>query len=294
MCRAGARRVGGRAIGVHLGSDQALIGDVGSPRGELDFSLPSVARVCDCLVGGKDNFMVDRRAAAELIAADPAMPDLVVENRWFSRRVVRHLVAECGITQFIEVGVGLPAGENVHHVTQRHDPAARVVYVDHDPIVVAHGQAVLAENDRIKVVKADLCGPERMLGNLDLRRVIDLSRPVAVLLTPVLAFVRDSDDPGGIVARIRNALAPGSYLALSHACAEARPAQVRGVAEVFRDIGSPCTARSRARIRGFFGDFHLTEPGLTWIAAWRPEKPVGREAAERLWYLGGLARKPSR
>src|SRR5262249_35679081 len=158
-----------------------------------------------------------------------------------------------------------------HEVAQRHNPKARVLYVDHDPIVVAHGQALLAVNERVAVVQADLRDPRGILSHPEITRLIDLNRPVGVLLTPVLQFLSDADRPEQVMRTIREALAPGSHLVVSHACAEARPREAEGVMDVYRTVVPSATTRERGRIAAFFGDFALTEPGLTWVPAWRPD-----------------------
>lgn len=252
----------------------------------------SIARVIDFLLDGKDNFKVDRERAREAIEADPAIRQITIENRRFSRRVVRHLASDCGIEQFVEVGVGLPAAENVHQVARYVIPNARVAYVDNDPIVVAHGQALLTENDRIKVINADLRSPEGILSHPELIKLIDLSKPVAMLLTPVLHFISDDDRPDEIMDTIRAALAPGSYLAISHACPEVHPDEVDGVMKVYRSAVPSATARDRERIMRFFGDFDIVSPGIVWIPSWNPEISMTPAAAERVWHIGGIARKP--
>ncbi|GLY80637.1 SAM-dependent methyltransferase [Actinoallomurus iriomotensis] len=267
-------------------------GPIRAPRPTVTWAAPSIARVVDCLLGGKDNFRVDRERAAAALAADPRIRQVIVENRRFARRAVQYLVRECGVTQFVDIGFGLPAAENAHHIAQRDDAGARVLYVDNDPIVVAHGQAMLAENDRVRVVGADLRDPAGILGHPEFTRLIDLDEPVAVLLTPVLQFLSDADRPEEIVRTIRDALAPGSHLVISHACPETRPGQVGRVMDVYRSIVSSATARERERITGFFGDFSLAEPGLTWLPSWRPDLAVPHRVAERVWQLGGVARKP--
>lgn len=259
----------------------------------VTLAVPAIARVVDCLLGGKDNFQVDRDRAAEALAADPCIGQIVVEDRRFRLRAVRHLVRECGVTQFIDIGSGLPTAENVHQVAQQHDPKARVAYVDHDPIVVAHGQALLAVNERVVVVQADLRDPSGILGHPRVTRLIDLNRPVGVLLAPVLQFLSDADRPEQVTGTIREALAPGSHLVVSHACAEARPREAEGVMDVYRTVVPSATTRERECIAAFFGDFALTDPGLTWVPAWRPDGITPLRPADRIWHLGGVARKQS-
>ncbi|GAA4614930.1 SAM-dependent methyltransferase [Actinoallomurus liliacearum] len=245
----------------------------------------------DCLLDGKDNFKVDRERAREAVRADPAIRQIAIEDRRFTRRVVRHLVSECGIEQFVQIGVGFPAAENVHQVAQGVAPNARVVYVDNDPIVIAHGQALLTENDHIKVIGADLRDPGGLLGHPELMQLIDLREPVAILLTSVLHFISDDDRPDEVMDTIRAALAPGSYLAISHACSDIHPDKVNGVMNAYRGANPSATARGREPITRFFGDFDVISPGVVWIPAWNPEGPVDPTAAERIWHIGGIARK---
>jgi SAM-dependent methyltransferase len=273
------------------GEAQAWREPVHRPQPAVTLAVPAIARVIDCLVGGKDNFQVDRECAAEALAVDPRAGRVVVEDRRFRLRAVRHLAGECGVNQFIDIGTGLPTTENVHQVAQRHDPEARVVYVDHDPIVVAHGQALLAVNERIAVVQADLRDPSAILGHPEVGRLIDWNRPVGVLLAPVLHFLSDADRPEQVMRTIREALPPGSHIVISHACAEARPQEAEGVMDVYRTVVPSATERDRERIAAFFGDFVLAEPGLTWVPAWRPDG-ITLGSADRIWHLGGVARKP--
>ncbi|MEV0401138.1 SAM-dependent methyltransferase [Actinoallomurus sp. NPDC050550] len=258
---------------------------------QVTAATASIARVIDHLLDGKDNFKVDRECAREAIEADPAIRRITIENRRFSQRVVRHLAREFGIEQFVDIGVGLPAAENVHQVAQSIAPKARVVYVDNDPIVIAHGQALLTENDRVKVINADLRNPDGILSHPDFIRLIDLREPVAILLTPVLQFISDSERPNEVMETIRAALAPGSYLAISHACPDFYPDKVNGVMDAYRKAIPSATARTRERITSFFGDFVITHPGLAWIPAWKPEGQITPSAAERTWHIGGIARK---
>ncbi|MEU6036102.1 SAM-dependent methyltransferase [Actinomadura sp. NPDC047616] len=267
-------------------------GPIRDPGPTMAWAAPSIARVVDCLLGGKDNFRADRERAAEALAADPRLRQVVVENRRFSRRAVRYLARECGVRQFVDIGTGLPAAENTHDIAQDHDASAQVLYVDNDPIVVAHGQALLAENDRIGVVQADLRDPGALLDHPVFTRLIDLDEPVAVLLTPVLQFLSDADRPEEVMRTVRDALPPASHLVLSHACPEACPERVERVMDVYRSVVPSATARERERIAGFFGDFEFAEPGLTWVSSWRPDIAVPPRVAERVWQLGGVARKP--
>jgi hypothetical protein len=181
----------------------------------VDVSVPNVARIYDYLLGGKDNFAADREAAGLALRAVPQMRSLALENRRFMIRAVR-FCARAGIRQFIDIGAGLPTQDNVHQVAQRADPGAHVVYADNDAVVVSHGRALLAEDRRTAVIQGDLLQPEEILDHPDLRALIDLDQPVALLLVALLHFIPVESGPDESVARLRDALPPGSYLIVSH------------------------------------------------------------------------------
>ena len=192
-----------------------------APR-SIDISVPSVSRMYDYYLGGSHNFEVDREAARRAMEFMPGLPKVMQANRAFMRRAVRY-AADQGVSQFLDVGSGIPTFGNVHEVAQAARPGARVVYVDHDPVAVAHSQAVLEGNDDAGVVAADLRKPQDILSSSEVGRLIDLNRPVALLLVAILHFVDDDDDPHGAVAELREALAPGSLLVLTHASYEGIP-----------------------------------------------------------------------
>jgi SAM-dependent methyltransferase len=261
------------------------------PKG-LDVSVPNVARMYDYYLGGKDNFEADRTAAEEVLAHLPGQRRSALENRRFLRRVVRYLTAEAGIGQFLDIGVGLPTKGAVHEVAHELNPRARVAYVDYDPVVVLHGQALLARRDRSVVVEADLRRPAELLADPVVRKHLDFSRPVAVILLAILHFVAEEHDPDRIVAQLREALVPGSYLVISHVGSELLPskAAAKGVAKVYERSSEPILARSRERILGFFGDFELIEPGLVPKHQWRPvTEGAATVTSDISW--GGVARK---
>lgn len=189
-----------------------------APQG-IDISVPSVSRIYDYYLGGSHNFEVDREAARKAMEFMPGLPKIMQANRAFMRRAVRYAVQE-GVTQFLDIGSGIPTFGNVHEVAQAADSAARVVYVDHDPVAVAHSRAVLDGNDRAAVVTADLRKPRDILAAPEVGELLDLDKPVALLLVAVLHFVEDTDDPQVAVAELRDALAPGSLLIVTHAAYE--------------------------------------------------------------------------
>ncbi|MFE9103246.1 SAM-dependent methyltransferase [Actinomadura geliboluensis] len=258
-----------------------------------DTGTPSPARMYDYFLGGKDNYAADRAAAEQVKAAvgDVLCHATVWENRRFLQRVVRHL-AEAGIDQFVDLGTGLPTQGNVHEVAQEVVPDAHVVYVDNDPIVLAHGRALLATNATTTVITADARDPEAILGHADLRALIDFSRPVAVLSIALFHFIPDDDDPAGIVAAFRERLAPGSYFALSHLTTDGTPAEeLERVVEVYRKATSPIVFRPPERIASFFAGFELVEPGLTRPWKWRPEYGPSGPQTDSLY--AGLGRLPA-
>jgi hypothetical protein len=250
----------------------------------------------DYWLGGKDNFAADREAADRQARAIPQLPLLARENREFLRRAVRFLARQ-GISQFLGIGSGLPTNENVHEVAQRVDPDARVVYADIDPVVVNHAQALLS-GPRVAAVRGDVCRPAEILGAPEVRALIDFSQPVAVLMLAVLHVIPDEADPAGAVARLRAAMAPGSYLVISHAdVSREHVAGTQRLSAAARELEQAVTAlqrvpaRTRDEITGFFGDLTLVEPGLTDIWAWRPDGDSVTTTSEFMRILGGVARK---
>lgn len=253
----------------------------------LDPSRPSAARIYDYLLGGKDNFAVDREAAERVLVVAPDQRRLARANRAFLIRAVR-VLAGAGIRQFIDLGTGLPTSPSVHEVARAADPGARVVYVDKDPIVKVHNDALLATDDNIVSLLADLAGIDDLLADPHLRRLIDFTEPVGVLCVAVLHVVADRHDPAGIVAACRRRMAVGSHLVLSQFSADSDPeamAELRAVAG-----GTPVETyfRSREEIRGFFGDLEFLPPGLVDVEAWRPDRP---SQPTRLKIAGGVARR---
>ncbi|MEV7792070.1 SAM-dependent methyltransferase [Streptomyces sp. NPDC087512] len=243
-----------------------------APR-SIDISVPSVARIYDFYLGGSHNFEADREAARRAMEFMPGLPKIMQANRAFMRRAVR-FAADEGVDQFLDIGSGIPTFGNVHEVARAARPGSRVVYVDHDPVAVAHGQAVLEGDEDADVVAADLLKPREILDSPQVERLIDLNRPVALLLVAVLHFVEDADDPHAALAELRDALAPGSLLVLTHASYEGVPLpaeRARGTVDVYRDIRNPLIMRSREEIARFFEGYDMVEPGLVAMPRWRPE-----------------------
>jgi hypothetical protein len=263
----------------------------------LDVSAPNVARVYDYTLGGKDNYAIDREVADLSHEVMPARAGARA-NRAFLRRVVRFLVAEAGIRQFIDIGSGLPTQGNVHEVAQAIEPSAHVVYVDYDPVVLVHARALLGRTETTEVITADLRRPEEIFGDATVRGFLDLDRPIGLLLFAVLHHVNDDEDPAGVTRYLRDELPPGSYLAISHlhnpGDAAPRYAAMAAEAEkVFSENLGTGRFRSRAEIRSFFGDFELLEPGLVPYNDWRPDGGVfAVPEAMRHLALCGVAKKP--
>ncbi|CCH20318.1 SAM-dependent methyltransferase [Micromonospora lupini] len=256
----------------------------------IDIERPSVARMYDYYLGGSHNFAADRAAAQAMVAAVPEAPLMAQANRAFLRRAVHHL-AEAGVRQFLDIGSGIPTVGNVHEIAQRIDPESRVVYVDVDPVAVAHSREILAGNDRAVVVQEDLRHPERILAHPDVRKLLDLSQPVAVMIVAVLHFVSDDDRPAELLRALRDALAPGSYLVLSQVSDDGRSGDERAEAErVYRRTDSPLWIRNRAELTALFDGFELVDPGVVWVPQWRPDTPESAEDAERAAFMGGVGR----
>ncbi|MGX1135025.1 hypothetical protein RKD49_007215 [Streptomyces glaucescens] len=243
-----------------------------APR-SIDISVPSVSRIYDYYLGGSHNFEVDREAARRAMEFMPGLPKIMQANRAFMRRAVRYAVDQ-GVTQFLDVGSGIPTFGNVHEVAQAADPGSRVVYVDNDPVAVAHSQAVLEGNEHADVAAADLRKPQDILTSPQVERLLDLNRPVALLLVAILHFVEDADDPYTAVAQLSDALAPGSMLVLTHASYEGiplPPERAGGAVDVYKDIRNPLIMRSRDEIARFFEGYDMVEPGLVPMPHWRPD-----------------------
>jgi hypothetical protein len=260
-----------------------------APRPPVDLRLdrPTPARMYDHFLGGKDNFAVDREAAERVKQAIPNTYEIVWENRLFLQRAVRYL-AEAGIDQYLDLGTGLPTQGNVHEIAREIIPDARVVYVDNDPIVLAHGRSLLAASPGTTVITADMREPHAILGNADLQALIDFSRPVAVLFVAVLHFIKDSEDPAGIVKAFRRMMTSGSYLVLSHLTTDGPPpAAVTRTVEVYESATSPIVFRTRNQIAQLFDGFTLQRPGLVRPWQWHPE-PSGTMHTK--WLYGGVAR----
>lgn len=250
----------------------------------------------DYFLGGKDNYPADREAAEKAIALMPpgVVRGAALQNRRFLIRAVRYLVGEAGIRQFLDIGTGLPTMENVHEVAQAIAPRSTIVYVDYDPVVLTHARDLLLHNDRAKIIGHDVREPERILADPELRALIDLNRPVAVMLVAILQFIRDSEDPAGLVRRLMDPMPSGSYLVLSHTTADS-DAQARTAAEIYDKATAPMLLRSHAEVTGFFCGLDLVEPGVVWPSRWHPDDETQQEQQDETgasYFWCGVARKP--
>jgi hypothetical protein len=258
----------------------------------IDWRKPSIARVYDVHLGGAHNFAVDREVAEELARVMPELPELFRANRAFLRRAVRHLVGT-GVTQFLDLGSGIPTAGNVHEIAQHANPSSRIIYVDIDPVAVAHSEHLLADNPLAEVVRADLRRPEDVLADPAVTALLDLSRPVGVLMVAALNFVSNEDDPAGIIRRYLDAVPAGSYLVISHPThGELAPQRSRAAAELYQSSVNRLYMRDRGQIGSWFTGLELVEPGLAYINAWHPDTLDDAGDPERIPQLGGVARKP--
>jgi hypothetical protein len=253
---------------------------------DVDLEKPSPARMYDALLGGSHNFEVDRRAAAEAVALVPDLTTVALNNRAFLRRAVRYLL-DAGVRQFVDVGAGIPTAANTHELA----PEAKVAYIDIDPVAVAHAEAILADQPLAIALRGDLREPDDLLGESRLREFIDFEQPVGVLLIAVLHLLTDDDHPHAAVATLRDHVAAGSYLAVSHLSSAHRPEAAATLATHSAQRSRvPITFRPRAQIGAFFEGFALVEPGIVEIPAWHPD-PHDPPAAGRSLGLAGVGRR---
>jgi hypothetical protein len=260
---------------------------------EIDTSKPHPARMYDAYLGGKDNYAADREAVRQVLRAFPEVRAMARANRAFMQRAVRFLAGEAGIRQFIDIGTGIPSAGNVHEIAGQVAPGARVVYVDNDPIVHVHASALLTGSGATAIVLADLRDPGAILAHPKVRELIDFSQPVALLLVAIMHFLAEGEGPAGIVATLRDALSPGSYLALSHGTADFHPPGVAGeAATTYENATAPLVLRTFEQVSAFFDGFELMEPGLVQAPLWRPDgKPPRPKDLAKLGIYAGVGRK---
>jgi trans-aconitate methyltransferase len=261
----------------------------------FDPRQPNVARMYDYYLGGKDNFAADREVADKALAVAPELRAGAAEGRRFLTRVVRYLVG-AGIRQFVDIGCGLPTQGNVHEVAQAAAPDARVAYIDNDQVVIAHAQALLETNPRTTVVQADVREPEALLANPAVRELIDFDQPVGVLLIAVLHVIPDDDLVLHAVRTLRDAVVPGSYLAIAHAVSDLRPHATAKLAALYQDrvpMAGPRRAnlRTRSEVEPYFAGLELVPPGLVYLPEWRPDPDTTPTGTRPIWAVGGVGRK---
>ena len=249
--------------------------------------VPHPARVYDYLLGGKDNFAVDREAAEMSLKISPEIRPSARANRQFLVRAVRFL-RDNGIRQFLDIGTGLPTSPNTYEVAQDGHPDARVVYVDKDPVVVVHAEALMAKNPTTAVVKADLRNVEEVLAAT--RRLLDFAKPVGLLFVACLHNITDHDDPAGTVARYLTALAPGSYLVISHVTDEIDPDRMHAITAEYAKRGTVFVGRSKESISRLFNGAELVDPGVVLSSYWRPDSGQPDFYADLVWGYSGVAR----
>ena len=261
---------------------------------EADPERPSAARIYDYLLGGFHNFDVDRAAALKITEVLPEMPLFMRANRAFLRRVVRFLTDQ-GIDQFLDLGSGIPTVGNVHEIAQQANPSASVVYVDNEPVAVTHSRTILQGNSKATVIQADIRQPDVILGHPETRRLLDFNKPTAVLFLSVLLFLTDDEEAYRVVRSVRDALVPGSYIAISHPTAdETPPEQAEKAEKLYAATGTPVRVRSYNEVERFFEGLELLEPGLVYVPLWRPEGPddLFLKNPELSGYYAGIGRKP--
>jgi SAM-dependent methyltransferase len=260
---------------------------------EINTNVPQSARVYDYWLGGKDNFPADRALGDAIAEALPTIRTQVRGQRAFLGRAVRYLARDAGMRQFLDIGTGIPTAGNVHDVAQEIAPESRVLYVDNDPIVLAHARALMpgTTEGRVAFIQADLREPEAILADPAVKTTLDLSRPVGLVLVGVMHHLRDDDDPRRVVATLVEALAPGSYLVLSQTTPDFDPGAMAALAAASEAGGIANVPRSLADTEPFFAGLELVEPGLVPLAAWRPD-PGADQDPRSVYAYGGVARKP--
>jgi hypothetical protein len=258
---------------------------------KLDAGVPHSARLWNYWLGGKDNFAVDRAVADQILAMVPEMVESARADRAYLGRVVRYLAGEVGIRQFLDVGTGIPTANNTHEVAQQIAPTSRIVYVDNDPLVLVHARALLTSHPegRTDYLEADLREPEKIIEGA--RRTLDFDQPIGLTMLGILNFVPDDDVAAQLVARLVEALPPGSYLAISHPTTEINGETMIEALRLWNDgPAAKMVLRSAEQVKHLFGDLDMVEPGVVSCSQWRPDK--GEENAEPVPHYGGVGRKP--
>lgn len=252
--------------------------------------VPSIARTYDYLLGGKDNFPLDREVGDIFKQNFPGCVQIALDNRACLVRAVATMAGELGITQFIDLGSGLPTADNVHQIAQRVNPQAKVVYVDTDPVVLSHARALLEENENTRVTQADIRRPREVLADAELRELIDFGRPIGIIASAVLHHILNEENPLGAITEFRAATPPGSYLFIS-SFRSLGDARSRELEDVMLQAFGRGEWRTDDEIRTYFGDMKLIEPGIVPCALWRPDKQVGELTDWQQLIVAGLAGK---
>ena len=269
--------------------------EAGQARLGIDTTKPHPARMYDYFLGGKNNFAADRETAEKALKSWGTARTAARENRAFLGRAVRYLVAEAGIRQFLDIGTGLPSANNVHEVAQNVAPSCRVVYVDNDPIVLAHARALLtsAPEGKTAYIDADFREPERILADQATRQTLDFTKPIALMLVAILHFVPDEAEPRRVIQTLLDALPSGSYLVASHVTDEHNPDKLAGAGRAYRERGLAGQIRTSDEFADLaFRGLEVVDPGVVLVSDWRPQGAGPRPLASEVNAYGGVARKP--
>jgi hypothetical protein len=258
------------------------------PKG-VDISVPSAARAYDAFLGGAHNFEVDREFASKAEQVFPGVALACRANRAFLRRAVLYAL-QAGVHQFLDIGSGIPTVGNVHEVVHAVDPTCPVIYVDNEPVAVAHSEILLRDNDKADIVQADLRSPAAVLDHPTTRRLIDFDQPVMMLTLAVLHFIPESGQPDKLVHEYGKNLSSGSHLAITHATAAARPEEMRKLEALYATSSNPAVARTPEWIRGAFGEFELVDPGAVFVPQWRPDGDTPQNPQDFIFF-GGVGAK---
>jgi hypothetical protein len=269
------------------------VADRGDPVTQFDASRPHVARVYDYLLGGKDNFAADRAVGDRMIESLPAVQVGVRAQRDVLGRVVRYLVCEAGLRQLLDIGSGLPTAENVHEIAQQVEPSTRVVYLDHDPIVLSHAKALLADDKATFVADGDLRDPAGIVADPEVREHLDWDQPIGLLMCGILHYILDEENPADIVATLYQALPHGSYVFIHHLLQLDDPASATLQDQMRSGLGR-AKFRTLDQVRPLFGGLEFVEPGLVLVPDWRPDPgtPGVRDHPVLQMACAGVARKP--
>jgi hypothetical protein len=258
----------------------------------VDPDVPSVDRAYDYLLQGGHSFPADRQLAEQIMTMLPGTEQIVLMARALLRRVVLFMIS-AGVRQFLNIGSGVPSVGNAHEIAQRANPEARIVYVDSNPVAVANTNQLLAGNSQAVAIQGDLAEPDGILGHQDARRVLDFTQPIGLLLLRALNLISDDRNPNRLLAHYRQALASGSYFALSSVAAEAQPAEIKAVLDMIKGTPNEFYPRTRERFTSFFEGLDLVEPGVVPFPLWRPDSHADfADGPERDQLLIGVGRKP--